>query len=52
MAHGVSNGRVLLQQMLHGYSDGHRLISTSIDLPARDAKTVLMMSDASGPAAI
>jgi hypothetical protein len=51
MAHGLNNGRVLLQQMLHGYSDGHRLIATSIDLPARDAKTVLMMSDASGPAA-
>ena len=51
MARGMSNGRVLLQQMLHGYSEGHRLIATSIDLPARDAKTVLMMSDASGPAA-
>jgi len=51
MAHGVSNGRVPLQQMLHGYSEGHRLLASSIDLPARDAKTVLMMSDASGPAA-
>ena len=51
MAHEVSNGRVLLQQMLHGYSEGHRMLATSTDLPARDAKTVLMMSDASGPAA-
>jgi GTPase-associated protein 1 len=51
MAHGVSDHRVPLQQTLHGYSEGHRLLASSIDLPARDAKTVLMMSDASGPAA-
>jgi hypothetical protein len=51
MAHEVNNGHVPLQQMLHGYSEGHRLLASSIDLPARDAKTVLMMSDASGPAA-
>lgn len=51
MAHGVSDRRVALQQTLHGYSEGHRLLASSIDLPARDAKTVLMMSDASGPAA-
>jgi hypothetical protein len=41
-----------LQQALHGYSDGHRLLSSSIDLVGRDAKTMLMMSDASGPAAV
>jgi hypothetical protein len=51
MAHAVSDHRVTLQQTLHGYSEGHRLLASSIDLPARDAKTVLMMSDASGPAA-
>ncbi|MHC4041336.1 hypothetical protein I3J27_32125 [Bradyrhizobium xenonodulans] len=50
MAHGVG-GRVPLQQTLHGYSEGHRLLASSIDLPSRDAKTLLMMSDASGPAA-
>ncbi|WP_441255822.1 GAP1-N1 domain-containing protein [Tardiphaga sp. 285_C5_N1_2] len=41
-----------LQQALHGYSDGHRLLASSIDLVGRDAKTMLMMSDASGPAAV
>ncbi|QQO19092.1 hypothetical protein JJB98_03775 [Bradyrhizobium diazoefficiens] len=51
MAHGVSDLRVPLQQTLHGYSDGHRLLASSLDLPSRDAKTLLMMSDASGPAA-
>jgi hypothetical protein len=53
MAHGVSASRPLkLQQALHGYSDGHRLLGSSVDLAARDAKTMLMMSDASGPAAV
>ena len=53
MAHGVSALRPLkLQQTLHGYSDGHRLLGSSISLVGRDAKTMLMMSDASGPAAV
>lgn len=51
MAHGLSERQVPLQQTLHGYSEGHRLLASSIDLPSRDAKTLLMMSDASGPAA-
>lgn len=51
MAHGVSDRNVPLQQALHGYAEGHRLLASSIDLPSRDAKTLLMMSDASGPAA-
>jgi GTPase-associated protein 1, N-terminal domain type 1 len=51
MAYGVSDNQLTLQQMLHGYSEGHRLLASSIELPARDAKAVLMMSDASGPAA-
>jgi hypothetical protein len=53
MAHGVSVPRPLkLQQALHGYSEGHRLLGSSIELVGRDAKTMLMMSDASGPAAV
>lgn len=48
----TSQSKVRLQQTLHGYSDGHRLLASSIDLPQRDAKTLLMMSDASGPAAV
>ncbi|WP_316175076.1 hypothetical protein [Bradyrhizobium sp. SZCCHNRI1073] len=51
MAHGLRERQVPLQQTLHGYSEGHRLLASSIDLPSRDAKTLLMMSDASGPAA-
>ena len=53
MAHGVSASRQLkLQQTLHGYSEGHRLLGSSVDLAGRDVKTMLMMSDASGPAAV
>lgn len=52
MAHRIGDRPSLtLQQTLHGYSEGHRLLGSSIDLPNRDAKTMLMMSDASGPAA-
>jgi hypothetical protein len=53
MAHRMSEARPLkLQQALHGYSEGHRLLGSSIDLVGRDAKIMLMMSDASGPAAV
>lgn len=52
MGHRIDDRRPLtLQQTLHGYSEGHRLLGSSIDLPSRDAKTLLMMSDASGPSA-
>lgn len=39
---------MIIQQALHGYTEGHRLISGSIQLPAADAKTVLLLSDSSG----
>lgn len=51
MAHRVGDRHIPLQQALHGYAEGHRLLASSIELPSRDAKTLLMMSDASGPAA-
>jgi hypothetical protein len=40
---------ILLHQALHGYSDGHRLISSSFPLEAPDARVMLVMSDLSGP---
>lgn len=40
---------ILVHQTLHGYSDGHRLISSSITLDAADARIMLVMSDLSGP---
>lgn len=39
----------VLHQTLHGYSDGHRLISSSLSLAGQDARTMQVMSDLSGP---
>ena len=38
-----------VHQTLHGYSDGHRLISGSLPLSAAEARIVVVMSDLSGP---
>lgn len=38
-----------LHQALHGYVNGHRLLSASLDLRPTDAKRLLILSDASGP---
>lgn len=42
--HGIT-----LHQALHGYADGHRQLATSAKLTQRDAKTLLVFSDISGP---
>lgn len=39
---------ILVHQALHGYNDGHRLISSSLPLDASDARVMLVMSDLSG----
>lgn len=39
----------IIHQALHGYSDGHRLISTSLPLSSSDARIMVVMSDLSGP---
>ena len=50
MADGGPHGeRMKLQQTLHGYSDGHRRLVGSVTLKRRDAKSMLMLSDVSGP---
>src|SRR4051795_10572544 len=36
------------QQTLHGYGEGHRLLAGSASLPARDARNMLVLSDAAG----
>jgi len=41
------NGFVV-QQTLHGYGEGHRLLTGSVSLPPRDARTMLVLSDSSG----
>ncbi len=52
MADGVKRGAVLkVHQTLHGYADGHRQLSASVTLKPRDIKTMLVLSDISGPGA-
>lgn len=40
---------IALHQALHGYSDGHRALESSIELNPTDAKALLVLSDISGP---
>jgi len=48
MADALSTDRIKVDQTLHGYSEGHRLIDGSFKLPQPDARTMLVLSDASG----
>lgn len=48
MADALSRDRIKVDQTLHGYSEGHRLIDGSFKLPHPDARTMLVLSDASG----
>lgn len=41
-----------VDQLLHGYSDGHKLIVGSVDLPVEARRTTLVMSDLSGPSMV
>lgn len=40
---------IVVHQALHGYNDGHRLISSSLTIEPSDARVMLVMSDLSGP---
>lgn len=48
MANALTRDRIKVDQTLHGYSEGHRLIEGSLKLPQSDARTMLVLSDASG----
>ncbi|QNQ10668.1 GAP1-N1 domain-containing protein [Sphingomonas alpina] len=48
MADALSPDPIKVDQTLHGYSEGHRLIDGSLKLPQPDARTMLVLSDASG----
>lgn len=37
-----------IHQVLHGYSDGHRMIAGSLSLSSAEARTMVVMSDLSG----
>lgn len=38
-----------IHQAIHGYRDGHRLLSSSMSLPPEATRTMLVLSDMSGP---
>lgn len=40
---------IKIDQVLHGYSDGHSLLQSSVDLPKEAQRTILILSDMSGP---
>ena len=42
-------GQMRVHQLLHGYDEGHRLLASSVELPLKAARTVLALSDVSGP---
>jgi len=41
-------GGIYLDQTLHGYMDGHRLLASSVELPKPALRTMLVLSDMSG----
>ena len=45
----TSASAIKIHQALHGYTDGHRELALSATLSARDTKTLLTLSDRSGP---
>lgn len=52
MAHGVRRASTIkVHQALHGYADGHRQLAVSVPLKPKDVKTMLVLSDLSGPGA-
>lgn len=52
MANGLKTPSISkIHQALHGYADGHRQIALSTSLKPRDQKTLLALSDISGPGA-
>src|SRR3569832_531741 len=50
MRNGLSSS-IAVEQVLHGYSDGHQQLAASVDLPRHVRTEMLMMSDLSGPGA-
>jgi len=51
MADELSFSGIVVQQALHGYGDGHRLLAGSASLQTPDARAMLVLSDTSGASA-
>jgi hypothetical protein len=48
----MATEEILIHQMLHGYSDGHSLLATSKRLSKEAERTLLLLSDMSGPSMV
>jgi hypothetical protein len=48
----ASHSEIVVQQTLHGYRDGHRLLASSLQLPSEAKATLLALSDMSGPSMV
>lgn len=42
----------VIHQALHGYSDGHRLLASSIPIPTEPGRVLLQLTDLSGPSLV
>lgn len=45
----MKTSNIKIDQVIHGYSDGHSLLQSSADLPKEAQRTILILSDMSGP---
>lgn len=48
----MKTNNIKIDQVLHGYSDGHSLLQNSVDLPKEARRAILILSDMSGPSMI
>ncbi|HUS10779.1 MAG TPA: hypothetical protein VMZ30_09960 [Pyrinomonadaceae bacterium] len=52
MSNNLQPPTIKIEQSLHGYADGHRLLQSSRKFPSGVTRTMLLMTDMSGPSMI
>ena len=52
MMTSITTEEILIHQVLHGYSGGHSLLAVSRKLPKKVERTLLLLSDMSGPSMV
>lgn len=48
----AGKGKIRIEQTLHGYADGHRLLQSSTALSPANARLMLVLSDITGPSPV
>src|SRR5690349_14831966 len=46
---GIRDNKIKIHQTLHGYDNGHSMLASSVDALPEAKRTLLIMSDMSGP---